>query len=187
MVFMEKQIDLSGNAVGQGNLLDDDGVDVLKSALQKCIRRGMADSAMYFALRLCEESWFMAWKRLSVIAVEDCGQPEAILAVGELYRMFMSAKKQAKGSELTWDMKRAVACAGKILADSPKDRRADEFLELIDAFQKYGNKFGLETLKKSIEAVPDEAYDVHTKQGRMMGRGSLYWYDTSSETVNKTA
>jgi len=107
------------------------------------------------------------------------------VAVNVLYRKFMAMRKNAEGKELSWDMKRCVVCAAKLLADSPKDRRADEFLELMEAMEKYGNKFGLKTLKGSITLAPDEAFDTHTIQGRRMGRGLLYWYEVSSETVNK--
>ena len=81
-----------------------------------------------------------------------------------------------------------VVCASKILAESPKDRRADEFLELMDVIEK--DKEAMPNLLKSVKAmfdvVPDEALDVHTVQGRRLGRGDLLWYEVSSETVNKT-
>lgn len=185
----EKQLDLGGKALEDEDLLDDEAMDVVKSALQKTIRRGMTEAAMYFALKLAEQSWYSCWRRLSIIADEDVGQPEVITAVDVLYRKFMAMKsrdKPAKGKELSWNAELCVVCAAKILADAPKDRRADEFLELMDAMEKYGDKFGLKTLKDSFALAPDEAFDVHTRQGRRMGRGALYWYEVSSETVNKT-
>lgn len=41
-------------------------------------------------------------------------------------------------------------------------------------------------LSCSFALAPDEAFDMHTVQGRRMGRELLYWYEVSSETVNKT-
>ena len=60
----EKQFSLDGKVLSEDSDFDEEGLDVIKSALQKCVRRGMADSAMYFALRLAEKSSFMVWKRL---------------------------------------------------------------------------------------------------------------------------
>jgi len=81
-----------------------------------------------------------------------------------------------------------VVCAAKILAEAPKDRRADEFLELMDAIEKDSDKLPnlLKTAKAMFDVVPDEALDVHTVQGRKLGRGDRFWYEVSSETVNKT-
>jgi hypothetical protein len=127
------------------------------------------------------------WKRLNVIADEDVGQADVITAVDVLYRKFMATKRDAKNEEPTWDMKRCAVCAAKILADAPKDRRADEFLELIDAIEKHEEYEEFRKKIEELEAIPDEALDMHTQQGRRMGRGDLYWYEVSSETVNKTS
>jgi hypothetical protein len=99
----------------------------------------------------------------------------------------MAFKKQADKGELSWDMKRCVVCASKILAESWKDRRADEFLELMDAIEKHGDKFPeLQRVMENFSTVPDEAYDCHTLQGRRMGRGDVYWLEVSSQTELRT-
>lgn len=184
---LEKQTDLSGKAVEEENLSmgrEDEGL--MKSALQKCIRQGLVEPSMYWALKLAEANSWICWKRLSVIAVEDVGRPLAILSVGELYRMFMTAKKMAKKGELSWDMKRAVVCCAKILAESAKDRRADEFLEVVVAIEKNPESELLKSMENMFALVPDEAFDIHTIQGRRMGRGLLYWYEKSSRCENMT-
>lgn len=140
---------------------------------------------MYAAYKLASLNWWSCWKRLGVIADEDVGQPEAIAAVDVLYRKFMALKKDEK-EKLSWDMKRCVVCAAKILAESPKDRRADEFLELVDAMEKRTKNKELEKKNAELESVLDEALDMHTLQGRKMGRGNLFWYEVSSETMNRT-
>jgi hypothetical protein len=109
-----------------------------------------------------------------------------ISAVDVLYRKFMALRKDGKEKKLSWDMNRCVVCAAKILADSPKDRRADEFLELIDVMEKRTKDEELKKKKDELESVPDEALDMHTLQGRKRGRGNLFWYEVSSETVNKS-
>jgi hypothetical protein len=80
-----------------------------------------------------------------------------------------------------------VICAAKILSESRKDRRSDEFLELMEAMDKHGGDDELKKKKQELEAIPDEALDMHTLQGRRLGRGDLYWYEVSSETVNRTS
>jgi replication-associated recombination protein RarA len=190
---MEKQIDLSGKAVEEEDLsIGNESVGLIKSALQKCIRQGRVEPAMYWALKLAEGNSWSCWKRLSTIADEDVGQPDAIVAVDVLYKKFMAMKKQRKEKELSWDMKRCVVLGAKILAEASKDRRADEFLEIMDAIEKNPESELLKPAKEMFGTIPDESYDGHTKEGRVMGRGFntkkglLFWYEHSSETVNKT-
>lgn len=160
-------------------------IAVLKSALQKSIRRGLTEKAMSFALLLLEKSWFVCWRRLRIIATEDVGQPEIINAVENLYYLFLEFKNAKKG-EISWDGKRITVLAALIMAEAKKDRRADEFLELWDVMQKRRDVQALQNLKELWTAVPDEAYDVHTVQGRRMGRKEEYWYAVSSKCENMT-
>jgi replication-associated recombination protein RarA len=182
-----KQVDLTGRMIEHEKMSDSEEQGLLKSALQKSIRHGNVGKAMYFALKLAEKNWWSCWRRLSVIADEDCGQSLEIVAVDCLYRKFLGAKKQGKDGELGWDAKRCVVCAAKILAEAWKDRRSDEFLEVVDAIEKHGDTVPeLEKVLEQFSAVPDEAYDMHTVQGRKMGRGNLYWYEVSSQTELRT-
>ena len=185
--MVAKQVDLSGKAIEREETPDNEELGILKSALQKSIRQGNVEKAMYFSLKLAEQNWWIVWKRLSVIADEDVGQPLEIVAVDCLYTKFLAMKRQSKDGKLTWDMKRCVVCAAKILAEAWKDRRSDEFLELMDVVEKYGDRFSeLELVMEGFSTVPDEAYDVHTVQGRRMGRGDVYWYEVSSQTEFRT-
>jgi replication-associated recombination protein RarA len=134
---------------------------------------------------LLEKSWFVCWRRLRVIATEDVGQPEIINAVENLYRMFLEFKGGNKG-EISWDGKRITVLAARILSEAKKDRRADEFLELWDAMEKRKDVQALQNLKELWTSIPDEAYDVHTKEGRRMGRKEEYWYAVSSKCKNMT-
>ncbi len=182
-----KQTDLNGQTIENEDSVGSVDIGLLKSCLQKTIRRGMSEASMYWALRLAEANSWSCWRRLSVIADEDVGQPEAIVAVNVLYKKFMAMKKGAKEKELSWDAKRCVVTAAKILAESPKDRRADEFLELMEAIEKNPDSNMLKSAKAMIDTIPDEALDMHTIQGRKLGRGDLFWYEVSGETVNKTS
>ena len=182
---MERQVNFDRKVVDGGEV-DSEDTSIWKSVLQKAVRCGMTEKAMYAAYKLASLNWWSCWKRLSVIVDEDVGQPEVITAVDVLYRKFMALKKDEKEKKLSWDMERCVVCAAKILADAPKDRQADEFLELVDVMEKRVMVKELKKKKDELESVPDEALDMHTLQGRKMGRGNLFWYEVSSETVNKT-
>lgn len=155
---------------------------IWKSVLQKSIRRGWTDKAMFAALKLLQLNWFDCWRRLMIISVEDCGLSDVIVATEILYREFMALRGRKVGCDLDWDMKRCAVCAAKILAESKKDRRADEFLEIIDEFEK-GN---FAELKADWESIPDIALDQHTEKGRLMGRGYQHWLEVSSKSINMT-
>lgn len=185
----QKQVDLEGKRVGSTESLggrDREELGIWKSVLQKAARRGMTEKAMYAVYRLVSLNWWSCWKRLGVIANEDVGQPLEIVAVDVLYRKFMAMKGGVEKGERSWDAKQCAVCAAKILSEARKDRRADEFLELMEATEKHGQDVGLQRMKAELEAIPDEALDCHTARGRRMGRGDLFWYEVSSETVNKT-
>jgi replication-associated recombination protein RarA len=179
----EKQVNLHGEVIEPDEESPD--VAVLKSALQKSIRKGMTEKAMAFALQLLEKSWFVCWRRLRIIATEDVEQPEVVNAVENLYQMFLEFKNAKKG-EISWDGKRITVLAAKIMAEAKKDRRADEFLEIWTAMEKHKDIQALQNLRELWTAVPDEAYDVHTLQGRKMGRKQEYWYAVSSKCENMT-
>jgi hypothetical protein len=186
---MEKQVDLYGIGTESASLnrQQREELSVWKSVLQKAVRRGNAEKAMYAAYKLVSLNSWSCWKRLGIIADEDAGQPDTIVAVDVLYRKHLVMKKDAKtGEQLSWDAKRCAIVAAKILAEAPKDRRGDEFLELMGAIEKHEKDEQLQKIKAELETIPDEALDMHTLQGRRMGRGNLYWIEVSSETKNKT-
>lgn len=157
------------------------------SAIQKYIRRGNTEKAMWFSLKLLYEAPSAVWSRLFTISVEDCGQPNAILVCRSLYGLYMRKKaKQKKGELPTREMCMYVVCCAKILSDSPKDRRADEFLELDDVIKKHGNLDVVKNKVEELDTLDDFVYDMHTAKGKKLGRGKKYWYETSSECSNKT-
>jgi replication-associated recombination protein RarA len=184
-----KQVDLSGQALGTESLSrrQSEDLGIWKSVLQKAVRRGMTEKAMYAAYRLVSLNWWSCWRRLSVIADEDVGQPLEIVAVDVLYRKFVAMKGGVEKGEVSWDAKQCVIVAAKILAEAQKDRRGDEFLELMEAIEKHGEDAEVQKIKAKLEAIPDEALDMHTLQGRRMGRGQAFWIETSSETLGKTS
>ena len=183
---MAKQVDLFGNVVKKESEPEGEEVSLLKSALQKAIRQGLTEKAMYFALQLLKKAgWYNCWRRLRIIAVEDVGTAEAVTAVHALYREFLELKGK-DGDGLSWDCQRCVACAAKILAESAKDRRADEVLELLWAYEQCPSDPELKAWIEELSAIPDDAYDMHTLQGKKKGRGLEHWYTRASRTVNMT-
>jgi hypothetical protein len=182
VVILSEQTDLFGNKIEK---VDENKEEIseLKSALQKAIRQGLTEKAMYFAYQLAKQAgWWITWRRLRIIAVEDCGQPETVVAVEMLYKQFLDVK--GKNDDLSWDAMRCIVCASKILADSKKDRRADEFLELMLKAEQ-GN---VEAQKwtNELSQYPDGTLDMHTLKGRKMGRGDKYFYEVSSRVNNAT-
>jgi len=56
----------------------------------------------------------------------------------------------------------------------------------MQSIEKYGDKIPNLRLLLENWMPSDEAYDMHTKEGRKMGRGLLYWYQVSSKCENMT-
>lgn len=180
----EKQVDLFGKGVGSTESLsrrEREEVGVLKSALQKYVRRGLSEKAAYvtYQLSIKKTGWIL-WRRLNIIAVEDCLDATVILAVSELGRQAI------KYGYETWDGRRCAVAAAFLMSESKKDRRADEFLELMDVMEKRKDDWELSIKREEYGRVEDYVLDCHTLQGRRMGRGDGFWIEVSSETENKT-
>jgi hypothetical protein len=156
-------------------------IGFLKSALQKYVRRGLGERAAYVACQLSnKKTGWILWRRLNIIAVEDCLDATVILAVSELGRQAM------KYGYDSWDGRRCAVAASLLMSESRKDNRADEFLELMDVAEKGTDDEELKAKMEDLARIEDYVHDQHTASGRRMGRGDLFWYEVSSETVHKT-
>ena len=102
------------------------------------------------------------------------------MAVSELGRQAM------KYGYETWDGRRCAVAGAILMAESRKDRRSDEFLELMDVAEKGTDNEELKAKIEELAKIEDYVHDQHTASGRRMGRGDLFWYEVSSETVGKT-
>jgi len=85
---------------------------------------------------------------------------------------------------VSWDMRRSVVCCAKVLSESPKDRRADSFLEWREATIRCGDDPEVRAKVEELDRLDDWVYDIHTRQGRKMGRGNVHWYEESSHVEN---
>ena len=134
----------------------------LVSWLQKAIRRGLTDDALYAACEL-ERSGYGAWlwRRLRIIAAEDIGPawPEAMAAVDASYRTYADLKAAARKPIRHRPWRLVLTNVVIVLAQAPKSRAAD-----WSALHYFG------PLVERRE-VPDYALDRHTSAGRRMGRG----------------
>ena len=147
--------------------------DLLISAVQKCIRRGMEDLAMRFAYELYITSSFheeKLWTRLLVISVEDIGfgDPNAMVIVNTLNQL---RKEFPYGDG---DRPIFFLYAIRYLCKQKKERSTDHIKNIIMR----------ENAKGEIPEIPDYAYDMHTNKGRFeLGRDVFYFMDEASKVI----
>jgi replication-associated recombination protein RarA len=145
------------------------------SALQKCIRRGLEEEAMYWALEMAEAGFGQyLWKRLMVIAAEDIelANPDALTLTTSGW---LATKETTKSFSRPPGMK--TEFLGPVilyLCRSPKSREGDDFTWYI--MERRKRQWHLE--------IPDVALDYHTERGRKMGRGQTHWFEEASKLEN---
>lgn len=143
----------------------------ITSAMQKCIRRGLEDKALYFTYELYQSGYEKyVWKRLLIISIEDIGManPGVNITVKNLHDTFwLLIEKYKVGKD------EALMCltqAVMIMCRSTKSRLSD--------WTKNWCIWRHDTLN---EEIPDFALDVHTRRGKSKGRGLKYFHDESSK------
>jgi replication-associated recombination protein RarA len=135
--------------------------DELVSALQKCIRRGLEEEAMYFALELGNEGksgFGLLHSRLSVIAYEDVGLG-APLIVSAVSQALVDLKTMFEHKRGDWEL--TLAYIILLLCRAKKSRISDHFKLVMK------HKWNKE---EKLYAIPDFALDMHTSQGNLLGR-----------------
>lgn len=135
------------------------------SALQKCIRRGLEEQALFWATEL-DLSGFgeYVWKRLKIIASEDVG-PESPLITLEIFVLYNHWLAQRKKADT---------------------RHAPERLFLVDAIMRLCRSYKSRVVdnalivfyegKRDKREIPDFALDRHTARGRRKGRGWQHFF-----------
>lgn len=150
-------------------------LDEVTSALQKCIRRGLEEEAMFWALEMAESGYGQyLWRRLMVIAAEDVGvaDPQALILTTSAW---VATKEATKSFSKPPGMRTEFLGPTILyLCRSVKCREGDDFAWLVMERRARGWK---------IE-VPDFAVDDHTDRGRKMGRGREFWFSDASKLAN---
>jgi len=124
------------------------------SALQKDIRRGNEENALFWALDIATSGYQRhLWKRLQVIASEDIGlaDPQAAILINSMIAGMAVTNK-------SWQEVRTelIAHAVIYLCRAPKNRCADDASYLISQKKK---------MDGFTPDIPDYALDVHTERG----------------------
>ncbi|MDZ4819198.1 MAG: hypothetical protein SGJ20_09525 [Planctomycetota bacterium] len=146
------------------------------SALQKTIRRGLVDDAIYWAADIYLSGFGeYLWKRLRIITSEDIGPadrylPATIAALHANYQEALAAGK--KGAKFTGE-RLYVFHAVVLLATAPKCRIVDHVM--IHHLRCHAE------LKRD---VPDYALDQHTQRGRKLGRGVDHFFNEGTTLSN---
>ena len=140
------------------------------SALQKEIRRGNEREALHWASELDLAGYGnYVWKRLRIIATEDVGLAEPLMAVlvRVLYENWLEQRKADKAIREGHSLPATLFLVHSVIAlcRASKSRLVDHALAVV--YQ--GEPPELE--------IPDYALDMHTKSGRKMGRGARHFYE----------
>lgn len=135
------------------------------SQVQKSLRRGQEEQAVFFALELDNSGYTeWVWRRLRICASEDVGiaDPLAVLTVRALYDNYLTEKRKDSKAKGGLFLTHAVIA----LARAPKSRIADSaYVALGDAAPP--------------RPIDDVALDVHTRAGKHMGRGWPFFFEAS--------
>ena len=146
--------------------------DIIISMLQKSIRRGEEKNAlcaayeMYITSPQFEEK---LWRRLQIISVEDIGFGDPMAAV------VVNTCNQMRKEFLYNDGDRAMFFfhAIRYLCRCKKERSGDHLKNMMAKEFQAGKLF----------EVPDYAYDMHTVEGRAMGRDEAHFLREGSRVV----
>ena len=136
--------------------------------MQKSIRRGLEEDALFWATELYLSGYAtQAWRRLCIIASEDIGlaYSEVFLVVRELYKAWAEIKTIDEA-------KLHFIHAVLQLVRSPKSRIVDH--ALITFFEGPREK----------KTIPDWALDIHTGRGRALGRGQQHFFEVGTKLNN---
>jgi replication-associated recombination protein RarA len=158
------------------------------SALQKSIRRGLEEDAIFWAHELYEVNPTLLWRRLLIIASEDIGvaSPSASILVRSLYQnylMFTAPKPNQKALDFggdDWEQGMKDVDAARLfvihaviaLAQAKKSRRVNHgtILAFNDGLQR--------------RDVPEYALDKHTLRGATMNRGVEHFFRDGAHLEN---
>lgn len=153
-------------------------LDEVISALQKDIRRGNEEQALYWCLELVPRFEMYLWRRLLVISNEDIGvaNPDVLTQIAALRVQFFEFREEGKDGTC----RLILANAMLLMCRSPKVRTADHLQRVVT--QQW-----MDEATDGRRSIPDYALDKHTQRGKSMGRGFDDWLDVGCRLENPGA
>jgi len=145
----------------------------ISSALQKSIRRGDEDDALFWATELDKSNYGeYVWKRLKIIASEDVGLAEPLLpaVIESLYNNWLVQRKKKDTDHFPERLFLVHAVIFAVRAE--KSRLVDHACCVY-----YNND-------NDHRLIPDYALDMHTYRGKTMGRGFEHFLAESVKVNN---
>lgn len=144
------------------------------SAMQKCIRRGLEEQALFWATELDLAGFGeYVWKRLRIIASEDVGLADHS-AAPTILALYQSWLEQRKKKDTRHAPERLFLVHAVIyLANTPKSRLVDHAL------------VAMYEAPRPRRGIPDFALDRHTARGRKLRRGWKHFWEVGARLVNK--
>ena len=144
------------------------------SSLQKCIRRGLEEEAMFWAAEIETKFADYLWVRLTVIVNEDIGlaEPAAIQLIEALRQQYQFLRKNSKSPSERLPLANAIIA----MCRAKKTRLADDFQTVVSRRRDFKG-WRLE--------IPDFALDKHTRRGKQLGRGVDHWREEGCKLSNE--
>jgi replication-associated recombination protein RarA len=144
-------------------------LDEVISALQKDIRRGHEEQALYWALELLPRYEMYLWRRLIVICNEDIGlgNPGVLVQIPALRAQFFEFRGEGKDGTCRLILANAIM----LMCRSPKARTADHLQRVVT------QQWMEDQRAEQMRPIPDYALDKHTFRGKGLGRGFEQWVD----------
>lgn len=145
---------------------------VIASMMQKAIRRSDEPNAMKAAVELSIKHPLYTWNRLGVILTEDCGLDMQLAAyVEQMRKQYWRLRSKRENSECSL----ALACAVMAMCRAEKNRITVQAY-LVTKMEMKDNDFEID--------IPDYAFDMHTAEGRKMGRGHAHFAEEGCKLVD---
>lgn len=144
------------------------------SAMQKCIRRGLADDALFWATELDLAGYGeYVFKRLTIIASEDVGMadPHACVVVTTLRDAWRDQRKKNDARHAPERL--FLVHAVLYLSEAQKSRCIDHALIVMYEGQR------------PQRPIPDFALDKHTARGRAAKRAWKYFWAEGARLENR--
>jgi replication-associated recombination protein RarA len=145
------------------------------SAMQKCIRRGLEEEALFWATELDLAGYgAYVWKRLQIIASEDIGlaDPNVCVQVRALYEDWVEQRKNAEKDRRTITGRIFLVHAILICVRAKKSRMVDTAL------------ITMYLTDRPEREIPDFALDMHTTKGRALHRGVNHFFTEGAAIEN---